>query len=80
MKSFHLLPKFSVPHELVVGRDVSEALWMIEVILRECLCLLVRGTIAHGIEVVQWWHVLLVVSRLKERNKILVKGSIYHEE
>ena len=58
-----------------MGGDVGEALWMIEVILRECLGLLVRGSMGHGIEVVQRWHVLLVVSRLKERNKILVKGS-----
>jgi hypothetical protein len=48
---------------------------MIEVILRECLGLLVRGSMGHGIEVEQWWHLLLIVSRLKERNKILVKGS-----
>ena len=72
---FHHLPKVSVPHELVVGGDVGEALWMIEVILRECLGLLVRGSMGHGIEVVQRWHFLLVVFRLKERNNILVKGS-----
>ena len=65
----------SVPHELVVGGDVGAALWMIEVRLRECLGLLVRGSMGHCIEVVQRWHVLLVVSRLKERNTILVKGS-----
>ena len=58
-----------------MGGDVGEALWMIEVILRECLGLLVRGSMGHGIEVVQRWHVLLVVFRLKERNNILVKGS-----
>ena len=72
--SFRRLPTVSVPHELVVGGDVGEALWMIEVILRECLGLLVRGSMGHGIEVVQRWHVLLVVFRLKERNNILVKG------
>src|SRR6266566_5366149 len=72
---FPRLPLISVPHELVMGGDVAEALWIIEVILRECLGLLVRGTMGHGIEVVQRWHLLLVVSCLKERNKILVKGS-----
>jgi len=29
----------------------------------------------HAIEVEQTWHRLLVVVRLRERNKILVKGS-----
>ena len=58
-----------------MGGDVGEALWMIEVILRECLGLLVRGSMGHGIEVVQRWHLLLVVMRLKERDNILVKGS-----
>ena len=57
-----------------MGGDVGEALWMIKVILRECLGLLVRGSMIHGIEDVQRWHVLLVVFRLKERNNILVKG------
>ena len=57
-----------------MGGDVGEALWMIEVILRECLGLLERGHMGHGIEVVQRWHFLLVVFRIKERNNILVKG------
>ena len=72
---FPRLPLISVPHELVVGGDVGEVLWIIEVSLRECLDLLVRGSMGHGIEVEQRWHLLLVVSRLKERNIILVKGS-----
>ena len=53
-----------------MGGDVGEALWMIEVILRECLGLLERGTMGQGIEVVQWRHLLLVVSRLKERDMV----------
>ena len=57
-----------------MGGDVGEALLMIEVILKECLGLLVWGSMGDGVEVVQWWHVLLVVFRLKERNNILVKG------
>ena len=57
-----------------MGGDVGEALWMIKVILREFLGLLERGIMGHGIEVVQRWHVLLVVFLLKERNNILVKG------
>ena len=64
-----------VPHELVVGGDVGELFWMIEVRLRECLGLLVRGSMGHGIEVVHLWHLRVIVSRLKERNKVLVKGS-----
>ena len=48
---FLLLPNVSVPHGLVVGGDVGEALWMITVIPRECLGLLVWGSMGHGIEV-----------------------------
>ena len=40
----------------------------------KCLGLLERGSMGHGIEVVQRWHFLLVVFCLKERNNILVKG------
>ena len=72
---FPHLPLVSVPHKLVVGGDVGEALWMIYVILREWLGLLVRGHMGHAIEVEQTWHRLLVVVRLRQRNKILVKGS-----
>ena len=72
---FPHLPLIFVPHELVVGGDVGELFWMIEVRLRECLGLLVRGSMGHGIEVVNLWHLRLIVSRLKERNKVLVKGS-----
>ena len=72
---FPHIPLLSVPHELVVGGDVGEALWMIEVRLRECLGLLVLCSMGHGIEVEHLWHLRLVVSRLKERNKVLVKGS-----
>jgi len=72
---FPRLPLVSVPHKLVVGGAVAEFLWIIEVRLRECLGLLVRGSIGHGIEVEQLWHWSLVVSRLKERNRVLVKGS-----
>ena len=66
---FPRLPLVSVPHELVVGGDVGEALWMIEVRLRECLCLLIRGSMGHVIEVGHPWHLLLVVLRLRERTK-----------
>ena len=54
----------------------GEVVCIIEVRRRECLDILVRGSMGHGIEVVQRWHFLLVVFRLKERNNILVKGSI----
>jgi hypothetical protein len=37
---FPHLPLISVPHELVVGGDVGEVLWMIEVRLRECVAFL----------------------------------------
>jgi hypothetical protein len=47
---------------------------LIEVRLRECLGLLVRGSMGHGIEVVHLRHLRVIVSRLKERNKVLVKG------
>ena len=58
---FPHLPNVYVPLELVVGGDVGEALWMIEVRLRECIGLLVRGSMGHGIEVENRWHLLLVV-------------------
>ena len=75
VRPFPLLPLVSVRHKLVVGGEVGEFLWIIEVRLRECLGLLVRGSIGHGIEVENRWHWSLVLSRLKERNRVLVKGS-----
>jgi hypothetical protein len=41
-----------------------------EVERRECLDLLVRGSTGHGREVIQLWHLCLIVSRLKERNRV----------
>ena len=75
VRPFPRLPLVSVPHELVVGGAVGEVLWIIEIRLRECIGLLIRGTMGHGIEVEQLWHIRLVVPRPKERNKVLVKGS-----
>ncbi len=74
---FPRLPVISVLHELVVGGDVGEVFWMLEVRLRECLDLLVRGSMGHRIEVVHLWHLRLIVTRLKERERkiVLVKGS-----
>ena len=71
----HRLPHISVPHELVVGGDVGEVVGILEVRLRECLGLLVRGSMGHGIEVVHLWHRRLIGMRLQERNKVLIKGS-----
>ena len=51
--------------------DVGEVIVIIQVRLRECLRLLVRGSMGHAIKVVQVWHLRLIVMRLKERNKIL---------
>ena len=68
---FPHLPLLVVPHELVVGGDVREIFWMLEVRLRECLGLLVRGSMGHGIEVVHHWHLIcLIVACLKERNNV----------
>ena len=75
VRPFPHLPLLKVLHHLVVGGLVAEVLCIFEVRLRECLGLLVRGSMGHGIEVVQRWHLLLVVMCLKERNNILVKGS-----
>ena len=67
---FPRLPLISISHELVVGGDVGEVIWMIEVGHRECLGLLVQGSMGHGIEVVHLWHLRLIVSCLKERNRV----------
>ena len=75
VRPFPRLPLVSVPHELIVGGVVGEVLWIVEIRLRECLGLLKRGSMSHGIEVEQLWHIRLVVPRLKGRNKVLVKGS-----
>ena len=74
---FPRLPVISVLHELVVGGDVGEVFWMLEVRLRECLDLLVRGSMGHRIQVVHLWYLRLIVTRLKERvrENVLVNGS-----
>ena len=53
-----------------MGGDAGEVAWIIEVRRRECLDLLVRGSMGHGIEVVHLWHLRLIVFRLKERNGV----------
>ena len=68
---FPRLPLISIFHELVVGGDVGEVLWIIEVRRRECLDFLVRGSVGHGIQVVPIWHLIrLIVECLKERNNV----------
>ena len=69
------LPRVPVCHELVVGLYVGEVIWIIQVRLREYLRLLVGGTMGHAIKVIQVWHLCLIVMRLKERNKVLVRAS-----
>ena len=66
---FPRLPVISLLHELMVGGDVREVFWMLEVRLRECLDLLVRGSMGHRIKVVHLWHLRLIVTRLKERER-----------
>ena len=67
---FPRLPLISIFHELVMGGDVGEVLWIIKVRQRECLGFLVRGSVGHGIQVVPLWHLIcLIVACLKERNK-----------
>ena len=68
---FPRLPVISILHDLVVGGDVGEVFWMLEVRLKECIDLLVRGSMGHAIKVVQVWHLWLIVMPVKERNKIL---------
>ena len=70
---FPRLPVISVLHELVMGGDVCEVFWMLEVRLIECLDLLLRGSMGHRIQVVHLWHLRLIVTRLKERER----GKLY---
>ena len=68
---FPRLPLISILHELVVGGDVGEVLWIIEVRRREFLDFLVRASVGYGIQVVHLWHLIrLIVACLKERNKV----------
>ena len=68
---FPHLPLISIFLELVVGGDVGEVLWIIEVRRRECLDFLERGSVGHGIQVVHLWHLIhLIMARLKERNNV----------
>ena len=53
----------------MVGGDVGEVFWMLDVRLRECLDLLVRGSMGHRIQVVRLWRLRLIVTRLKEREE-----------
>ena len=70
---FPRLPVISILHELVVGGDVGEVFWMLEVRLRECLDLLVSGSMGHLIQVVHLWRLRLIVTRLKVRER----GKLY---
>ena len=68
---FPRLPLISISHKLVVGGDVGEVFWIIEVRRRECLDFLVRASVGHGIQVIHLWHLIrLIVECLIERNKV----------
>ena len=58
---FPRLPLLNVLHHLVVGGLVAEVLCIFEVRLRECLGLLVGGSMGHAIEVIQIWHLRIIV-------------------